>query len=237
MSNLFLIPARAGSKGVVRKNVRLIADRPLFSFSLDFALSVCNHDDVVCVTSDDEQILRLAEARQHVEPLRRPKELADDKSKSIDVALHALEYFSQRGFRFENIILLQPTCPFRRITTFVNALKIMSSSDSYSLISVKKEEYIHPSVSYHAEAGRLKPISRQHNSGGKRQNEKAYLVRTGNVYITSVEYLEDNHSFICDNPSFVLNDIFESINIDTEEDLELAKIVGVNWVENEYWYT
>ena len=236
MCNLFLIPARGGSKGVKRKNIRELDLRPLITYSIEFGLLVRQKDtDVVCVSSDDEEILDIASMYDGVVALKRPEEFATDVAKTIDVAQHAIMHFNRNNQFFQNLTLLQPTCPFRRKHTYLKALKIMKEHNHSSLISVKKEEYIYPSVSYKPKGDILHPLTAKHNAGGRRQDEVPYFVRTGNLYLVNVDFLMESNSFISARPAYVENDIFEAINIDTEEDLKLAQIIAKDWRRNAYW--
>lgn len=111
---LILIPARAGSKGLPGKNTMILGDIPLISHTLRFAQCVRKDDDIICVSSNDDEVLSIASQFQDVDvPFKRPEELATDEAGSNDVILHALKHYSDLGVEFENVLLLQPTSPFR----------------------------------------------------------------------------------------------------------------------------
>ena len=111
---LILIPARAGSKGLPGKNIKILGGLPLVAHTLLFALKVKSIHDVVCVSSNDDEVLSIAKNYDGVDvPFKRPEELASDRSGSYEVIMHALNYYEENGLKFENVLLLQPTSPFR----------------------------------------------------------------------------------------------------------------------------
>lgn len=112
MKALFLIPARGGSKGIPHKNRKPLAGKPLIYYTIDAARAVASDEDI-CVSTDDEDIIWLAEAYGLPVPFRRPDALAQDGSGTYEVILHALDYYEAQGKSYDVVVLLQPTSPFR----------------------------------------------------------------------------------------------------------------------------
>ena len=106
MKTLGLIPARGGSKGVPRKNIREICGKPLIAWTIEAALAAERLDCVV-VSTEDEEIAAVAR-RYGADVLMRPPELATDTASTQDVMVHAL-----RSIPAETLVLLQPTSPYR----------------------------------------------------------------------------------------------------------------------------
>lgn len=112
-SSLFLIPAREGSKGIPHKNRKLLAGKPLIRYAIDAAREAGAADTDICISTDDDEIIRIARACGLDVPFKRPAELAQDGSGTYEVILHALDYYASIGRRYDRVVLLQPTSPFR----------------------------------------------------------------------------------------------------------------------------
>lgn len=112
MRSLFLITARGGSKGIPHKNIKPLAGKPLICYAIDVARQFTD-DENICLSTDDAAIIQTAEDYGLRVPFKRPDELASDTAGSYEVILHALNFFENKGIQYDNIVLLQPTSPFR----------------------------------------------------------------------------------------------------------------------------
>jgi CMP-N,N'-diacetyllegionaminic acid synthase len=125
-TSIAIIPARGGSKGVVGKNVRLLAGLPLIAHSIRFA-QLCPEIDRCIVSTDSQEVARVARAAKGEVPFLRPAELAQDSTPMVPVLQHAVgKIESMEGKRYESIILLQPTSPFRLPEDVSRALEIIN---------------------------------------------------------------------------------------------------------------
>ena len=138
MKNIFIIPARSGSKGIPNKNIKPINGIPMFVWSIIHAKFIANKDDIILVSSDSAKYLNIAE-RWGALPIKRPLRLATDKSFTEPVMTHAISkvIISQD----DNIVLLQPTSPLRSkklLLTLKEKLKTENSAvsltESYQFI-------------------------------------------------------------------------------------------------------
>ena len=121
---LYLIPARGGSKGVPGKNIRPLAGLPLISHTIRHAIKAgANIEDIV-VSTDSEEIRKVAETEGISFPFMRPAELAGDKTGSYEVIIHALDEMKRMGREYQKVILLQPTSPLRSADDIVLAEKL-----------------------------------------------------------------------------------------------------------------
>lgn len=136
MKVLVIIPARGGSKGIPRKNIKPLGGKPLICHTIDCARQVVADDDI-CVSTDDAEIIRCVEDYGLKVPFVRPAELATDTSGTYEVLLHALEYYEHQGMRYDVIVLLQNTSPFRYGEHVKEALKLYRS-DIDMVVSVKE---------------------------------------------------------------------------------------------------
>lgn len=113
MRLLYLIPARGGSKGIPGKNIKLFLGKPLICHAIDHARGVGACDADICVSTDSEEIRSVAESYGLHVPFLRPARLATDTAGSYEVILHALDWYAERGVRYDAVVLLQPTSPLR----------------------------------------------------------------------------------------------------------------------------
>jgi CMP-N,N'-diacetyllegionaminic acid synthase len=137
MEKLFIIPARGGSKGIPGKNIKPLCGKPLIHYSLEYARLFVNDDDI-CVTTDSEEIANSVAELGYQVPFLRPKELATDTAGSYEVILHALSYYELKK-RYDVVVLLQPTSPFRKKLDLEEALKLFKPEIDM-VVSVKLSE-------------------------------------------------------------------------------------------------
>lgn len=137
---LGVIPARGGSKRLPRKNILPLAGKPLIQWTLDAArLSGCCSR--IAVSSDDAEILALAQACPDIDSIERPADLASDTATSAAVVLHVLQHYAAQGEQFDAIMLLQPTSPLRTSDDIRAAVALFSESGAASVISVSPVEH------------------------------------------------------------------------------------------------
>lgn len=139
-SIIAIIPARGGSKGIKRKNLQLVGDKPLVAWSIEDALK-SELVDAVVVSSEDEEILKVArefgDVGDKVILRERPKELAEDQTQTEPVMIDALETLRMTfGKTFDYVVLLEPTGLFRRKSDIDNAIKQIIDEQADSLLSV-----------------------------------------------------------------------------------------------------
>lgn len=137
MKPLVIIPARQGSKGVPRKNIKELGGKPLILHTVEAAREVFQ-DVSICVSTDSAEIKELVESTGLIVPFMRPSYLAKDDSGSREVMLHAVDFYeSQMGISFDSIVYLQPTSPFRSSLHIRSAMELYSS-DIDMVVSVKE---------------------------------------------------------------------------------------------------
>lgn len=128
MRYLAIIPARGGSRGIPRKNVRLLGGKPLIAWTIEAAAS-SEHLDRIVVSTEDPEIRGVAEASGAEVPVLRPPELAADDSPTIDCVLHMMTHLSaERDRGFDALVVLQPTSPFRVAGEIDRAVETLEDS-------------------------------------------------------------------------------------------------------------
>lgn len=122
---LVLIPARGGSKRIPHKNIKLLNGKPLICYSIDVARAIFKDEDI-CVSTDDDQIIKVVEEYGLHVPFIRPTSLSGDNAQTTDVVKHALNFFLQKGVQYQKVVLLQPTSPLRRAEDVTGAISLYS---------------------------------------------------------------------------------------------------------------
>ena len=112
---LFIIPARGGSKGIPRKNIKAMCGRPLIAYSIDVALALAKDLDHIILSTDSEEIAECGRACGLRVDYMRPTPLATDTASSQSVIIDAMDWAEARGIAFDCVVLLQPTSPLRTV--------------------------------------------------------------------------------------------------------------------------
>ena len=225
MKYLFIIPARGGSKGIPRKNIFEINGYPLIYYSISAALEVKKiiQDSKVIVSTDNEEIKEVSIKFGAEVPFIRPKELSDDRSKSVEYVNHAIKYFEENGQFFEHVVILQPTSPLRTFEDIFLSIQIYETHKADSLISVYEEQTINEKIIYIQDGLHCKPADKLHNAGMRRQEDESFLVRNGAIYITQIDFFKEAQSLVSNKPLIYVMPKSKSINIDTPEDMLMAE--------------
>ncbi|MGB0431812.1 MAG: cytidylyltransferase domain-containing protein, partial [Bacteroidia bacterium] len=143
MRVLGVIPARGGSKGVPKKNIKILGNKPLIAYTIESA----NHSNLkdVIVSTDSEEIAEVSKRFGAQVPFIRPNDLAGDSAKAIPVIQHALNHMLSIGNEdYDAVMMLQPTTPFRTTEDINKAIDELSQKQSESVISVIDVEGHHP---------------------------------------------------------------------------------------------
>lgn len=136
MTPLYIIPARGGSKGIPRKNIKLLAGKPLIAYSIDVALALSPSSHII-LSTDDHEIADTARKLGLDVPYMRPPHLATDTAGSREVIIDAMQYADSRGISYDCVVLLQPTSPLRNADD-VNRCLQRYSSDIDMVVTVKE---------------------------------------------------------------------------------------------------
>jgi CMP-N-acetylneuraminic acid synthetase len=185
MKILGIIPARGGSKGVKGKNIKNLAGSPLISYTIKEAMK-SNLTNVI-VSTDDDEISKVARNFGADVPFKRPEDLSNDTAKSIDVAVHALIEFEKiKGISYDAIMLLQPTTPFRTFEDINSAIKLINENlEADSVISVVDVKAHHPARMKYLQNGWLiDPPFCEVTENQNRQELQPMYIRNGAIYLT-----------------------------------------------------
>lgn len=223
MKVLGVIPARGGSKGVARKNLRELGGRPLLAWTAQAALSASRFSRVVLSTDDDE-IAEVGRSLGLDVPFRRPSELATDAARAIPVIQHALgEVERLDSNTYEVAVLLQPTTPFRTAADLDGAIELLEASAADSVISVVAVGGHHPARMKYLEGDRLlDPPFCEAFENQPRQELREMYIRNGAIYATRSSVIRLGSFKGTDCRAWIMPPE-RSVNIDTELDFEYAQ--------------
>ena len=228
MRILALITARAGSKRVPGKNIRVLGDKPLVVWSIDVVRDISDICDTL-VSTDDQGIAALCKKAGAYVPWLRPPTLATDTAKSIDVALHALDWYESEKGPVDGVMLLQPTSPFRSRKTVQKGIELFSQSNAPAVLGVSPVT-AHPMWTFNIANNRLVPLMKEHKFDTRSQDLTPAYVVDGSLYLITPRALRDNHSFIVPNAvPIVSSSPQEALDIDTEWDFNLAEYMVKNF--------
>lgn len=223
---LAIIPARGGSKRLPKKNILDLCGKPLVSWTIEASIK-SKYIDSVVLTSDDDQVLNIG-SDFGVNVIKRPNELAQDDSTTIDVIIHTLK--SIHG-SFDYIVLLQPTSPLRKSTQIDEAIELLLNKKADEVISVSLVE--HPVQWSNTLSSNLKMdnfIQKIHVS--RSQDLENFYRLNGAIYVVSVPRIKKEKSlFLSKNCYAFIMDRLSSIDIDEKIDFITAEAIikkGIN---------
>ena len=212
MRILGLIPAREGSKGVPNKNSAFLGNKPLICYSIE-AAKESQYLTEILISTDSLNIFKIAKEFQCEPPFIRPIYLAEDSSSSIDVVMHAIDFFENKNIFFDAVCLLQPTSPFREKGFIDFSIQKFIEKKVDSLISVLPIPHeFNPHWAFEETANGLLKIATGEKEIIKRRQElpKAFH-RDGSLYITKIDVIKKGRfygktvGFIESNPDFYVN--------------------------------
>ena len=225
MSVLAIIPARGGSKGVPRKNLKFLGNKPLIAHTIETALK-CEAITDLITTSDDDEILQVAESYGSL-TIKRPHDLAMDETKMPPVVTHVIESRRKQSVEYDTIILLQPTCPFRLTEDIDEALDMIENGNVDSVISVCEVGDNHPARMYQINDNGLNAFMPEWEKEN-RQNLPSLYHRNGVIYALKRALFEEKQTFFIDNSKPLVIPTERAINIDEAFDFTIAELLVKN---------
>ena len=224
MNVLGLIPARGGSKGVPRKNIRQLAGKPLLAYTAEAALASSRLARVI-LSTDDEEIAEVGRSCGLEVPFLRPAELAEDTTPTLPVVQHAVQFLETRGEQFDAICLLQPTNPLRQTSDIDGCIELLESAEAdtvFTMLAVPAEHNPHwvyfknADGSLSLSTGEATPIPR-------RQSLPPAFHREGSVYVTRRDVVMVENSLYGARVIGFEIERSRSVNIDNLEDWAKAE--------------
>lgn len=230
---LAIVPARGGSKGIPKKNIRPLCGVPLLAYGIESALKAGIFDEVY-LSSDSEEILA-AGAYYGAEPIHRPADISTDMSAAEDAMIHALRYYEEKHGRLPyGIALIQCTCPFRKASHIKEAYETWMKSGADSVMSVTETpSHFHPGWQKVIDKGLLYsfdtippkmflPINEISKYKVRQELPGKYYWKNGAIYIVkSKALIETSSRFGRSCAAYIIKD--QMVNIDSIDDFEYAE--------------
>ncbi len=228
MNILTIIPARGGSKGIPRKNIKPFAGKPLIYYTIDCARAICTDEDI-CVSTDDDEIIQVVEDYGLKVPFKRPDELATDTAGTYEVLLHALDFYEKQGKHYDVVMLLQNTSPFRTQEHVIEALKLYApkvdmvvsvkecaANPYYCVFEENQEGYLH--------------VCKGDGTIFRRQDAPKVYEYNGAIYIMNAETLKTTHMHKMQKRVKYLMDDRSSFDLDTMFDWTMAEMMAAQHI-------
>lgn len=224
MRILALVPARSGSKRVLNKNTRLLGGKPLIVWTIEAAQGISEICDIL-VSTDSVEIQSISSRAGAIVPWMRPSDLSTDYATSVDVAIHALDKYENEYGEVDGLLLLQPTSPFRTKKYIRDGIRKYILGEGNSVIGVSPVRE-HPSWMATIENDQIKLLENRETTNSESSVLRNLYVINGSFYLSSPLTLRTRHSFYSDVTSpLICDSIIESIDIDTESEIEFAKFL------------
>jgi len=232
-SVLAIIPARGGSKGLPGKNIKELCGKPLVAWSIEQALK-SKYIDNVFVSTDSEEIAKIAKEFGANVPFLRPAELAADDSPISDAILYVLEQLGLMGESYDYVALLEPTSPLRKLNDIDDAIDLIAqNTNTDCLVSVGKVHMEHPMIVKKIDAkGFVAPyISNIAKIYQRQQADEAYFPY-GVIYISRVSEFKKNRMFYTEKTVPYFIERWQNYEIDDQLDFTIiAQIMRIKMEE------
>lgn len=220
MEILSIIPARAGSKGIPGKNIKQLAGKPLIAHTILASLK-SNYITRTVLSTEDDTIKSIA-LEYGAEVIDRPKELAEDETKTAPVMLQVLDVLEKQNYTPEAVILLQATCPMRCEKQIDEAFDLFMNNDCDSVFAVMPCGNTHARWRMNLD-GQPEGLYNYRERPRRQDSHRHYpmFVETGSIYIIKTEVMKKVKDFIGENPLFYNSP--PAVDIDTIEDFAKAE--------------
>ena len=213
-----IIPARGGSKGIPRKNLKPLLGKPLMAHIIENAFGAGNIDRVI-VSTEDEEIAQVAKKYGAEVPFTRPEELAGDKVLTTPVLQHAVDWLKENeDYDADIVVLLYATSPLLRAEKIREAVeKIKGKPEVDSVVSLVIDDKYH----WKEQDGKLVRI--YPHKIMRRQDMDPYLIENGAIYIIRKEKMKETGDYIGGNIKYIIMDKKDSWDIDEEGDFKIVE--------------
>ena len=219
MKVLGIIPARGGSKGVTRKNTRMLGGKPLLQYTAEAALAARFLSRVI-LSTEDEEIAKIGVTCGLEVPFMRPVELAEDETPMLPVVQHAVRWLENRGELFDAVCLLQPTNPLRLPEDIDGCIQLLETTDAdavVTIIPVPAEHNPHW-VYFQNGSGFLRLSTGEDAPIPRRQELPPAFHREGSVYVARRHVLMEGNSLFGKRLAGYPMKPESSVNIDSPDD-------------------
>lgn len=223
MNPLVIIPARGGSKGIPHKNIKELAGKPLICYAIDAARKLVA-DENICVSTDDDVIIKVVENYGLSVPFKRPASLATDNAGTNGVLLHALDFYEKKGVKVDMVVLLQATSPFRRAEDVIDAVYLYD--DSIDMVTSVMPAKCNPYYDgYEDNTEGLLSICKGNGTIERRQDAPKVWQQNGAVYVINPVSLKSKGLAGMTRIRKYVMDEMHSVDLDNMLDWKMAEIM------------
>jgi N-acylneuraminate cytidylyltransferase len=225
MKNICIIPARGGSKRVPDKNVMEFGGKPMIAHTIEAAIDSGLFGEHIYISSDSEKILNVADKYPGVKKIVRPDELATDTASHIDAILHALKYIEEKNpkEKFDTFCMLGANCPLRNSADIKQGYETYNKSGAKNLMSVVAYHWLYPFWALEEKNERLDFYFGKEYLKDSKLLPKDIYCPIGALYFLNIENFKTEKKFYSDDLAKYEIPFERSVDIDTPEDLELAR--------------
>jgi N-acylneuraminate cytidylyltransferase len=220
-SILAVIPARGGSKGLPRKNIRILAGKPLIAWTIEEAKK-SKYIDRLILSSEDTEIISVAQQWGCDAPFVRPQELATDETPGVEPILHAIDALSEK---YDYVVMLQPTSPLRIAEDIDGCIEMCVNSTAPVCVSMTKPEKSPEWMYRVADTGSTVPVTNLGYTSSRRQELQSSFVLSGAVYVAETAWLKQHRTFISEEMIAFRMPPDRSKDVDTDLDLEFCEFL------------
>jgi len=224
-SVIAVIPARAGSKGLPGKNIRTLCGKPLIAWSIESALKSSYLDEIV-VSTDSDEIARIASQCGAQVPFRRPAELSGDTATTLSVVQHALEHYARLGRQFDLVVLLEPTSPLREDDDIDRMLERLAKDwERFDAVVSLGEVREHPSIMKRLRGDEIEPYCPELAQMTRRQDNAPAYFPYGVAYIVKAATLLEEKTFYARRCTYHIVNRYQGYEIDDLHDFLCVEAV------------
>ncbi|MGE5396105.1 MAG: cytidylyltransferase domain-containing protein [Chitinophagales bacterium] len=218
---LAIIPARGGSKTLPRKNLKILAGKPLIAWTIEEAHK-SSYLDRVILSSEDEEIIEVAREWDCEVPFIRPLELAGDETPGIEPILHAIVAIKEK---YDYLAVLQPTSPLRTVFDIDECIRFCIKSEASTCASVSQVNK-HPFWMFTLDEKQyLSPLMAKGRPIDRRQDLPPVFVLNGAIYVARTNYLLETKSLVTEETLGYIMPLERSWDIDNELDLRICTLL------------
>lgn len=219
---LCIIPARAGSVGILNKNIKIFNGKPLIYWSIVESLK-SKYIDRVLVSTNSNKIKAISEKYGADVPFLRPQSYAKNNSNVLDAINHVLINIDEP---YDMVIILQPTSPLRKVVDIDRSIKIFIKNKMKSLVSITKLEHPHEWVMKKSTHNKIKFINNRLIY--QRQKTIDYFIPNGSIFISDINYLKKSKSLYTNKTYGYEMKYKDSIDIDNMNQFKFAEFLMKN---------
>jgi CMP-N,N'-diacetyllegionaminic acid synthase len=221
---LAIITARGGSKGILRKNIKLLAGKPLIAYTIE-AAKKSKYLTRCIVSTDDKEISNISEQYGADIPFLRPDELAQDESKSIDVIIYTVNKLEEYEKKYDYVMILQPTSPLRTSEDIDECIKKIVDTEADSVMSMMELSDFSLKKLKKIKNDKIEPyVEDEGFESSRRQDLRKVYKRNCAIYLTKKNLIMQSDLFGKDSRAHIMSNE-SSVDINELFDFKLAEFL------------